>query len=77
MDISEKKNFMEMLKEFHNKDSINKGMDLTFIALIPKRKNMADFKDFSLISLLGYIYKLLGKKKNSLPIGIREVMVKT
>lgn len=64
MDISEKKNFMEMLKEFDNKDSINKGMDLTFIALIPKRKNLADFKDFSLISLLGYIYKLLGKKKN-------------
>lgn len=44
MDISEKKNFMEMLKEFHNKDSINKGMDLTFIALIPKRKKYGRFQ---------------------------------
>jgi hypothetical protein len=51
-------NFFE---EFHTHCKFEKSLDATFIALIPKKKDALNIRDFRPISLVGSMYKLLSK----------------
>lgn len=47
-------------KFFHTRKFVV-SLNATFIALIPKKANAEDFRDYWPISLIGRIYKLLSK----------------
>jgi hypothetical protein len=49
------------LTEFHKNGKLVKGINSTFIALIPKKDNPAKLNDFRPISLVGCAYKVLSK----------------
>ena len=48
-------------KEFHEQGKFVKSINATFLVLIPKKHNVADFKDLRPISLVGGLYKILAK----------------
>ena len=48
-------------KEFYEHNRFIKSLDATFLALIPKKSNVEDFKDLRPISLVGGLYKILTK----------------
>ena len=48
------------MSEFHQRGRINREMNVTFLSLIPKA-NTVELKDYRLISLIGYAYKMLSK----------------
>ena len=48
-------------REFHECSGFVKSLNATFLTLIPKKRGAEDLKDFSLISLMGSLYKLLTK----------------
>ena len=52
---------MRFLTEFHRNDRLAKGINSTFITLIPKVDNPHRLNDFRPISLVGSIYKILAK----------------
>ena len=52
---------MRFLMEFHRNGRLAKGINSTFIALIPKVDNPHRLNDFRPISLVGSIYKILAK----------------
>ena len=52
---------LEMFKEFHEQSSFLKSLNNTFLVMIPKKGGAVDLRDFSPISLLGGLYKLLAK----------------
>lgn len=54
-----KDDFMCFLAEFHQNGKPTKGINSTFIALIPKVDNPQRLNDFRLISLVGCMYKFL------------------
>ncbi|KAK2656830.1 hypothetical protein Ddye_009882 [Dipteronia dyeriana] len=56
-----KDDFMAFMKAFHSNGSVLKGLNCTFIALIPKIKNPVSIKNYRPISLVGSIYKVLSK----------------
>lgn len=56
-----KAELMKMMKEFHAKGKIVKGLNSSFIVLIPKKERSQTFDDFRPISLIGYIYKIITK----------------
>jgi hypothetical protein len=45
--------------EFHRNGKLTKGINSTFIALIPKIDNPQKLNDFRPISLVGSLYKIL------------------
>lgn len=47
--------------EFHRNGKLSKGVNYTFIALIPKVNSLQRFNDFRPISMVGYMYKVLAK----------------
>ncbi|MCH92362.1 LINE-1 reverse transcriptase like, partial [Trifolium medium] len=49
------------LAEFHENGKLVKGLNNTFIALIPKKDNSTKLSDFRPISLVGCAYKILSK----------------
>jgi hypothetical protein len=49
------------LFEFHTHCKFEKSLNATFIALIPKKKDALNIRDFRPISLVGSMYKLLSK----------------
>jgi hypothetical protein len=53
--------FMRFLMEFHRNGKLIKGINCTFIALIPKIDNPIRLNDFRPISLVGSMYKVLAK----------------
>ena len=63
------KEFWEVLKgdimcfihDFHRNDKLTKGINTTFIALIPKVDSPQSLNDFRPISLVGCLYKILSK----------------
>ena len=63
------KDFWEVLKidllnyfaEFYHNGKLTKGLNSTFIALIPKVENPQRVADFRLISLVSSVYKILSK----------------
>ena len=52
---------MRFLVEFHRNGKLAKGINSTFIALIPKVNSLHRFNDFRPISLVGSMYKILAK----------------
>jgi len=56
-----KADVMRFLVEFHRNGRLSKGINSTFIALIPKVDNPHRLNDFRPISLVGSLYKILVK----------------
>jgi len=52
---------MRFLVEFHRNGRLSKGINSTFIFLIPKVDNPRRLNDFRPISLVGSMYKILAK----------------
>jgi len=53
--------FMRFMEEFHRNGKLCKGLNSTFIALIPKVNSPQRLNDFRPISLIGCLYKVLAK----------------
>ncbi|CAL5336186.1 unnamed protein product [Camellia sinensis] len=68
-----KGDFMQLFQEFHRNGKLAKGVNSSFITLIPKKKNPLDLSDFRPISLVSSIYKVLAKV---LSRRIRQVLPK-
>lgn len=49
------------VEEWHTTDFILGAINVTFIALIPKKENPNSFLDYMLISLRNYVYKMISK----------------
>lgn len=47
---------MKVFYQFHLKDNFEKSLNVTFIALIPKKLNAIDIKDFNLLGLVGVVF---------------------
>jgi hypothetical protein len=56
-----KDDFMKFLVEFHRNGKLSKGINYTFIALIPKVSSPQRLNDFRPISLVGSMYKVLAR----------------
>jgi len=56
-----KQDIMRFMTEFHRNGRLSRGINSTFIALIPKKDNPQKLNDFRPISLVGSIYKILAK----------------
>ncbi|KAL5191867.1 Transposon TX1 uncharacterized protein [Glycine soja] len=56
-----KPEFLRFIAEFHVNASFPKGLNSSFIALIPKIKDPQSFNDFRPISLIGCVYKIIAK----------------
>jgi hypothetical protein len=52
---------MRYISEFHRNGKLTKGINSTFIALIPKVESPQRLNDFRPISLVGSLYKILAK----------------
>jgi hypothetical protein len=52
---------MRFMVEFHRNGKLTKGINSTFIALIPKVDNPQSLNEFRPISLVGSLYKILAK----------------
>ncbi|PSR84913.1 Endonuclease [Actinidia chinensis var. chinensis] len=52
---------LEFFFEFHKNGRLVKGLNATFIALIPKVEGPLLFKDFRPIGMVGWLYKILAK----------------
>lgn len=50
---------LAVMKEFHGRGRLSKGLGATFIALIPKNAGADSNRDFRPISLIGSVYKIL------------------
>jgi len=56
-----KDDLMRFLHEFHRNGRLSKGINITFIALIPKVDSPQCLNEFRPISLVGSMYKILAK----------------
>ena len=52
---------VQFFKEFHRSGKLVKGLNSSFIALIPKKENPGGLNDYRPISLINSIYKILAK----------------
>jgi hypothetical protein len=52
---------MRFISEFHRNGRLTKGLNATFIALIPKVDSPQQMNDFRPISLVSSLYKFLAK----------------
>jgi len=52
---------MHFITDFHRNDRLTRGINTTFIALIPKVNSPQRLNDFRPISLVGCLYKILSK----------------
>ena len=56
-----KTNIMNVFHIFHAHTVFEKSLNFTFLALIPKKFDAMDVKDFRPISLVGGLYKIIAK----------------
>ena len=56
-----KTDIMNMFHAFHTLAVFEKSLNATFLALIPKKVDAVDVKDFRPISLVGGLYKIIAK----------------
>lgn len=56
-----KDDLLRFMVEFHRNGKLSKGLNSTFIALIPKVNSPQRLNDFRPISLVGILYKILAK----------------
>jgi len=59
--IDMKDEIMRFVSEFHRNGKLSKGINTTFISLIPKVDSPQKLNDFRPISLVGSLYKILAK----------------
>lgn len=52
---------MRCFTELHEHRMLLKGLNSSFVALIPKKDNPTSLVDFRPISLIGSVYKILAK----------------
>ncbi|KAL0010801.1 hypothetical protein SO802_005909 [Lithocarpus litseifolius] len=52
---------LAVFKEFYHHGKFEKSLNATFIALIPKKNDASNIRDFRPISLVGSLYKILSK----------------
>ena len=52
---------MAMFQNFHTLVVFGKSLNVSFLALIPKKVDAVEIKDFRPISLVGGIYKIISK----------------
>ena len=55
------KDILAVFEEFFQHCKFEKSFNATFIALIPKKNDASNIKDFQSISLVGSVYKILAK----------------
>ena len=55
------KDVLAIFEEFFQHCKFEKSFNATFIALIPKKIDASNFRDFRPISLVGSVYKILAK----------------
>ncbi|GKV26308.1 hypothetical protein SLEP1_g35639 [Rubroshorea leprosula] len=56
-----KEDFISFFSEFHQNGKLVRGLNSSFLALVPKKLNAVNLKDYRPISLIGCVYKLLAK----------------
>ena len=56
-----KTDIMNMFHAFHTLAVFEKSLNATFLALIPKKVDAEDVKDFRPINLVGGLYKIIAK----------------
>ena len=56
-----KVDIMAVFQNFHTQVMFQKSLNASFLALIPKKVNAVEIKDFRPISLVGGIYKIISK----------------
>jgi hypothetical protein len=56
-----KSDILKVLNYFHELGSFEKSLNATFLALIPKKSEAVEVRDFRPISLVGGVYKILAK----------------
>ena len=52
---------LALFEEFYQQSKFEKSLNATFIALILKKNDASNIRDFRLISLVGSVYKILAK----------------
>lgn len=52
---------MQLMREFHERGRLVKGLNASFIVLIPKKERSTALEEFRPISLIGCIYKIIAK----------------
>ncbi|GKV39565.1 hypothetical protein SLEP1_g47323 [Rubroshorea leprosula] len=73
-----KEDFVSFFGEFHQHGRLVKGLNSSFLTLIPKKLNSVELKDFRPISLIGCIYKLLAKVlANKLKVVMSQIISDT
>ncbi|GMP75173.1 hypothetical protein CsSME_00032357 [Camellia sinensis var. sinensis] len=56
-----KEEIVQMMNEFHSNGKLAKGVNSSFITLIPKKENPVGFGDYRPISLVSSMYKIIDK----------------
>jgi len=73
-----KEDIMRYITEFHRNGKLARGINTTFIALIPKVESPQKLSDFRPISLVGYLYKILAEVLANRPrLVVGKVISKT
>uniref|UniRef100_A0A7N2MM51 Reverse transcriptase domain-containing protein n=1 Tax=Quercus lobata TaxID=97700 RepID=A0A7N2MM51_QUELO len=62
------KDVLAVFEGFYQHSRFEKSLNVTFIALIPKRNGASNIRDFKPISLVGSVYKILAKILDSVLI---------
>ena len=55
------RNVLAMFEEFYLHSKFEKSLNATFLALVPKKNDASNIRDFRPISLVGSVYKILAK----------------
>ncbi|GKV49436.1 hypothetical protein SLEP1_g56186 [Rubroshorea leprosula] len=73
-----KEDFVSFFNEFHRNGRLVRGLNSSFLTLIPKKHNPTELKDYRPISLIGCVYKLLAKVlANRLKAVMSEIISET
>ncbi|GKV02143.1 hypothetical protein SLEP1_g14613 [Rubroshorea leprosula] len=73
-----KEDFVNFFNEFYQNGKLVKGINSSFLTLIPKKHNPTELKDYCPISLIGCDYKLLAKVlANRLKLVMPEIISET
>ncbi|GKV02020.1 hypothetical protein SLEP1_g14507 [Rubroshorea leprosula] len=73
-----KEDFVSFFNEFHSNGRLVRGLNSSFLTLIPKKNNPIELKDYRPINLIRCVYKLLAKVlANRLKAVLSEIISET